>query len=305
MFTLVLLTAASTEAVVEAVEGAGEVIWQRPPGQLRGLALGIHGCRGTARNHFLPSASCTSCYFMPVENRLREMCLARGLMFVALSSTDRTLSCWTKGKNVLPGEMDRLRAALAHVRAQLADDLPWYVIGTSSGGIVALQMPRYGLYPDGIISVVMGVPSSMLAAADGRPFPRTAFVHMTRDRGTVREVRSNVAHLRGVGAAVLELPLQPSAITPDFFERRDPNFSAERSAAVAASLQAGGFLNAQLQVLARALAAPPSLLCLRMQRLQRWHDTTPAPVTDSLYLRPWPYAPSSLPPPRRARAGAR
>jgi len=239
-------TEPSTVAVSEHLAGVGEIIWQRPSGPVRGLVLSIHGCCGTAINSFAPSVSCPRCYYMPVENRQREMCMAHGLMFLALSSTDRISGCWSKGKDVLAGEMERIRRALQHVRAKL-DNVPWYVIGTSSGGIVALQMPMHGLYPDGIISVVMGVPSHMLSAADGRPFPPTAFIHMVRDRGSRQLVRKNVRYLNA-NTPTLELPLEPSPISLDFFSERDPTISTERSAALAVALKRGGFLNARLQL---------------------------------------------------------
>ncbi|KAJ1638177.1 hypothetical protein T492DRAFT_945514 [Pavlovales sp. CCMP2436] len=200
-------TEPSTVAVSEHLAGVGEIIWQRPSGPVRGLVLSIHGCCGTAINSFAPSVSCPRCYYMPVENRQREMCMAHGLM------------C----------EMERIRHALQHVCANLDN------------------MPMHGLYPDGIISVVMGVPSHMLSAADGRPFPPTAFIHMVRDRGSRQLVRKNVRYLNA-NTPTLELPLEPSPISLDFFSERDPTISTERSAALAVALKRGGFLNARLQL---------------------------------------------------------
>lgn len=255
------VAAVRAAAVSEFVAGVGEIIWQRPDGPVHGLALSVHGCCGTANNSFLPSPTCPRCYFMPVENRQREMCLTRGLAFLALSSSDRSLcGCWTRGKRVLSGEMERIRIAvelvLARLEAAVGKHLPWYALGTSSGGIVVLQMPRHGIYPSGIISVVMGVPKHMLVAADGRPFPPTAFVHMVKDSGTARAVREDVKHLVSENVPALELPLQPSAITSDFFSKRDPTISAERSAALAAAFQRRGFLNEKLQLRADPRYSP-------------------------------------------------
>jgi predicted alpha/beta-hydrolase family hydrolase len=249
----------------DQTDGQVIALWQSPSGRERGIMLLAHGC-GHAATHFWPqSSACRSCIGLPEELRVVSAALRRGLVAVAVSSTDRRSGCWSAR------DAGRVRAVLASVRRELAmPKAPLYVLGASSGGRFALMMPSLGFELKGIVAQVMGVPVRALVP---QPFPPTLFVHMPRDAQTARAVGRCVRALREARVRVHEIQATPLPIDEAFFSRRIDGISEGRSAALVRALASRGLLE------------PDSSLLRMDPRRSRWADAL-APLVGAAQLIP-------------------
>ena len=157
---------------------------------------------------------------LPEERRLRIAALRRRLALIGISSLDRVdKRCWAElrkdgGKNVA----DILRD---WIDRQGLRGVPLYTMGASSGGQMALTLPRH-MRVAGVYAQVRGVENTVLKLPKGRMFPPTVFVHMPRDQDNAAVIRGNIDTLKNSGTAVLELEIHPRPVTVEFLTERSP-----------------------------------------------------------------------------------
>ena len=157
---------------------------------------------------------------LPEERRLRIAALRRRLALIGISSLDRVNKrCWAElrkdgGKQVA----DILRD---WIERQGLRGVPLYTMGASSGGQMALTLPRH-MRVAGVYAQVRGVENTVLKLPKGRIFPPTVFVHMPRDEANAAVIRSNIATLKNAGTAVLEVEIHPRPVTVEFLTERSP-----------------------------------------------------------------------------------
>ena len=152
--------------------------------------------------------------------RLRKAVLRRQLALIAISSLDRTgKRCWTelrkdggrKVAGILREWIDRENLNQVHL----------YAMGASSGGQMALTLPRH-MGVRGVYSQVRGVETHVLQLPNGRVYPPTAFVHMPRDAKNKAVITADIAALRAVRTPVLEVEIHPRPVTVEFLIERSP-----------------------------------------------------------------------------------
>jgi hypothetical protein len=207
------------------------------------VVLFAHGCHHSAGDLWPPSPACPACLGLPEETRLRRAVLRRGMALLAVSSLDRAgKRCW--------GELRRdggaAVAAIARevVRREGLQGVPFYTMGASSGGQMALTLPQLMPEVAGVYSQVRGVPPSALSLPGGRPFPPTAFVHMPRDPNNLAVIVDDIAALRAAGTPVLDVRILPRPVTAAFLAERSPLLRPRLAAAAVAALQRDGLVAA-------------------------------------------------------------
>ena len=170
--------------------------------------------------------------------RLRQAALRRGLALVGVSSLDRVgKRCW--------GELKKdgganVAAILRDVIAALSlQRLPIYTMGASSGGQMALTLPRL-LKVSGVYAQVRGVEDDTFALPSGAAYPPAAFVHMPRDEANAAVITSNIARLRADGVPVLEVQIHPRPVTVEFLTERSPLIDEAMAEGIVAALRAAG-----------------------------------------------------------------
>lgn len=172
----------------------------------------------------LPSVLPRPCFTagLPEELRIRAITLRRRLAFVALSSLDRHTGCWDA-----EGDAGLAAAVAELLAAHGLSGKPLYVFGASSGGAMALLLPRHAaalpapLPVSGVVSEIMAVGLEYLdKLPGGGAYPPTAFVHMPRDADTAARVAEAVGALSEAGTPVAEVQIKPRAVTPEFLAGR-------------------------------------------------------------------------------------
>lgn len=221
------------------------VIWELPVGGGPPVAalLALHGCSHSAGDFWPPSATCADCLGLPEEVLIRRAALRRAMVVVAVSSADRRSGCWDVRGAADSRALPKIVEAV--LRREGLTELPVYALGASSGGAMALLLPREMPALRGVIAHIMAVPPSMLELPPGHRFPPALFVHMPRDERTAQGVAADLAALRAAGAAAEELCIRARPLTPQFLAFHAPaSFSGENGSAVVDALREGGFLDA-------------------------------------------------------------
>lgn len=218
-----------------------EVVWELPRRAPVGIVLFAHGCHHSAGDLWPPSRACPACLGLPEERRLRAAALRRRLALVAVSSLDRTgKRCWAEARK------DGGTAVAAILRdwtaARGLGRLPLYAMGASSGGQMALALPKVAKEIKGVYAQVRGVADEALALPGGRRFPPTAFVHMPKDADNAAVIEGNIATLKAAGTMVLEVKIGARAVTAAWLAARSPLIDGPTAAAVVAALQGDGLL---------------------------------------------------------------
>lgn len=116
-------------------------MWELPLGKPTGAVVFAHGCHHAAGDLWPSSEACPSCLGLPEEMRLRRAALQRGLAVIGVSSLDRVgKRCWNELK--IDGGAAVARIVNKVVRQERLQRLPLYTMGASSGGQLALTLPR-------------------------------------------------------------------------------------------------------------------------------------------------------------------
>jgi len=211
----------------ERVDGDIETVWQRPPGEPRGIFFIAHGCKHQATDLFTeigpdgwrfeacPASNFGRCLGLPEEVRLRQAARARGYVVAAVSGGSGRQSCWHTA-----ADLPRVAAALRRVRAAegLPETAPVLALGASSGGafVGRLAGPLAG---GGLPHLRCIVPQIMSVGGYPNRGVPALFVHMARDRYTAEEVRADVRELEGAGVRVGEIAVEPMAVTAELLSR--------------------------------------------------------------------------------------
>lgn len=175
------------------------------------------------------------------EQRLRKAVLSRRIALISISSLDRNgTKCWHELKN--DGGENVATIIKAVIVRQGLLRLPFYVIGASSGGSMALNMPRL-LNTKGVYVQVRGVDNDMLTLPNKRKYPPTAFVHMPEDTRNGALIGANINFLRQAGVPVLEVRVYPRPVTVEFLTSRSPPVTRKIAADVITALTDYGLLD--------------------------------------------------------------
>ncbi|KAL4424442.1 hypothetical protein ABPG77_006380 [Micractinium sp. CCAP 211/92] len=238
----------------------------------RGTLVTFHGC-GRASRAFFPydPETCPECLGFPEHVAHTKQALAAGYSLLAMDPQDNRHLCWSSSKQGL--YVDDRPMVVATITQFLTEQglthLPVYLLGTSSGGTMALKLmqtlqelasksgvdlskaPKEGdpfvLRIAGIISEE-SVPDPLPAEGDGGslryPFqPPTIFIAMERGNslgnapGAIDFLRSH-----GVPSDFIESPIR--RVGPTFLSDRIPVISPEQSAALVGAMQKIGMVDA-------------------------------------------------------------
>jgi hypothetical protein len=195
---------------------------------------------------------------LPEEVRIRRFALQRHLAVLSISSLEATASgkgCWNVEAGV-PGEDDVTSVAAILQRIQAKDPFlagkPVFVLGVSSGGALALLLPKFLSSIDGLVVQIMGLPMEVLGqpAAYNYGYPPTVFMHMPRDKRLAEQIEQDKQLLESWNVSVAEIKVHPRQVTSEFLNFHAPNAfggstrSFERTGAIVSRLQDEGFLDA-------------------------------------------------------------
>ncbi|EFN51328.1 hypothetical protein CHLNCDRAFT_55184 [Chlorella variabilis] len=189
-----------------------------------GLLVMLHRCGRSAEDFWPPSGACPECIGMPEAVSISRQALARGYALLAINSFNRTVGslgrCWSLATDALP--VRELVTAFRQLHG-LAD-LPLFVTGCSSGGLLALRLPSF-MALDGIMPVAIGLDLDSFPPnlpRQNHTYPPVAYFHFSRDNTTTTQVEAMVEFSQAAGLPASQVTVQPSQFTPDFFSQRDP-----------------------------------------------------------------------------------
>lgn len=232
-----------------------------------GTLVMLHRCGRNAEDSWPPSRVCPQCIGMPEAVSISKQALARGYALLAINSANREVGsgarCWSWGTDAT----DVRDITRAFVKDQGLDSLPLYFTGCSSGGSLALRLPRI-MRIDGIMPVAIGLEQDAFPLADPSSlkygYPPVAFVHFPKDANTVRKIDGMMRLMRARGVPAVQARVLERPIGPGFFAQRDDMISLNLSQQLQAGLGGAGALNVsnfvaneRVQALAASGAPPP------------------------------------------------
>ncbi|PRW21108.1 multidrug resistance-associated 1 isoform X3 [Chlorella sorokiniana] len=225
-----------------------DLLYEAPQGA-RGLVLLLHKCGRSATDFWPRSPACPDCLGLPHSLAKTKQALRRRYAVAAMSSLDRNEGgggrCFQWGADAkAAAEVVKQLPALL----KLPLGAPVYADGASSGGSIALRLPRLAKL-DGVIGEVIAPGNFREVLAGTRvgglsTMPPALYIHMPHDAGMVGKVAENMAALRENGTPVGEIRVLPSPVGPAFFSNCSPLIPAPLSALLYAQLRAGRFINA-------------------------------------------------------------
>jgi poly(3-hydroxybutyrate) depolymerase len=250
-----------------------DVYWELPPADksppLRGILIFLHGCNHQGGDLFPQSSHCPTCLGLPEEQRTRKLALHHhNLAVVAISSLQAThqgIGCWDPSQEGSPGQ-DDLSSVAAIIRKIVTEhepqlkNLPIFALGVSSGGALALFLPKVmqlagicaqimAIYPQELENILnanapAGVSSNInnddSISQQQQPFsyPPTIFMHMPRDAHTASYIEKDAAVLHSHSIPVAVMQTAPRAMTPKFLTHHsDGQISHDLAIGIVGSLQ--------------------------------------------------------------------
>ncbi|PRW50941.1 hypothetical protein C2E21_5329 [Chlorella sorokiniana] len=207
----------------------------------------LHKC-GRSAGDFWPYSSqgCSTCQGLPNSVAKTKQALARGYAVVAVSSRDRSREGRCFGMEAdAPAVVEVISTFPA--KLGLPAGAPVYVDGASSGGSLALRLPRLVKF-SGVIGEVIGPPNfgkelELLDQSGLGPMPPTLYIHMPHDEDMAAKVAENIALLRARGTPVAEIQVFPRPVTPAYFAGCSPYISDSLAALLHTRLKDGGLLD--------------------------------------------------------------
>jgi len=207
-----------------------DVFWELPTlSPPLGVLFFFHGCSHAAGDLFPQSESCPTCLGLPEEQRIRKLAVNQHtLALVAISSLQAThegKGCWDSQQSATPGQDDLSSVAAIFVNLITKHEpqlqkLPIYALGVSSGGSLALLLPKV-MQLAGICSQIMAIhPQELENILDATTllqekrqkqqqgekqhfkYPPTIFMHMPRDARTASYIEQDVAVLQSANIPV-------------------------------------------------------------------------------------------------------
>lgn len=258
----------------------GRTHYYQVPDNPRGTLVTFHGCTRNASAFFPYEAQhCPECLGFPEHVSHTKQALARRYAVLAMNPQDKRWGCWSStDRGVFKNDQPVVIAAITRfLLTHNLTDKPVYVLGTSSGGTMALkimqsigeQAEKLGVKLDEEPGTQEGAPFVLqlhgIISEEAAPelvnawneegklrwpsFPPTLFVVMERSDsrrdapGIAEQLRDN-----GVPADVIVSPIRQ--VTPTYFSDRSPVISPQQSAALVEGLQQIGMVDEKGQVTA-------------------------------------------------------
>ncbi|KAL4536941.1 hypothetical protein Ndes2526A_g06440 [Nannochloris sp. 'desiccata'] len=213
-----------------------DVYWELPTkSPPLGVLIFLHGCNHAAGDVFPQSTRCPKCLGLPEEQRTRKLAVNHhSLAVVAISSLQAThegKGCWDPQHGTTPGQ-DDLSSVAAIIENLIADHepqlqkLPIYALGVSSGGSLALLLPKVmqlagicsqimAIYPQELESV-LNTSTRLQQKERHFKYPPTIFMHMPRDIHTASYVKQDVAALQSAHIPVEVAETAARPLTSNF-----------------------------------------------------------------------------------------
>ncbi|KAL4434491.1 hypothetical protein ABPG75_000932 [Micractinium tetrahymenae] len=232
-----------------------------------GTVVMLHRCGRNAEDSWPPSRVCPQCIGMPEAVSISNQALARGYALLAINSANREVGsgsrCWSWGTDAT----DVRDIVKAFLKEKGLGGLPLYFTGCSSGGSLALRLPRI-MRIDGIMPVAIGLTQDAFPLADPSSlkygYPPVAFVHFAKDSNTVAKIDGMLKVMKDQGVPAAQARVGERAILPNFFAQRDDMISLDLSQQLHAGLEGVGVLNAsdflstdRVQAFANSGSPPP------------------------------------------------
>lgn len=222
-----------------------EAIWQRPPrGKIHGVMLILHGCYRSATDFWNHDAEdCETCEGLPEERKIVASAHSRGLIAIAVSAFNVDDRCWAWRDDA--GRVDYVVRKILNDVSDTSVPLPLYIMGISSGGTFASRLVSvYAKWSAGKVdgfdfktdtSMESWTPFGALSRLEGfivenvaLPFdfigkgkwPPVAFIRMTRDLDTSRQITECVQSLMEHGISTFVRDCDPKKMHPNFFSEQ-------------------------------------------------------------------------------------
>lgn len=225
-----------------------ETLWQRPPGEVKGMLFIAHGCNHQATDFFTMQGrdgwqftGCEksfsgSCLGLPEEVEMRRAARNRGYLVVTVSGGNGKHSCWDSRRDV-----DRVKLALQYVREQEGlQSVPLFATGASSGGALVGALAAAG------VPHLKCVSPQVSAIDVPATFPQDVsifFVPMVRDKGTAAQVQQNIQQLKKQGIRVAQQVVKESPLSDKFLENNGVGLTPGAADEAMASFRKSGVVN--------------------------------------------------------------
>ena len=258
-----------------------DIHWELPSKSTPlGILLFLHGCNHHGSDLWPRSNHCPRCLGLSEEQRTRKLALKHSLAVVAVSSLQATYhgkGCWNPHLSTDPSKNsadDDLSSVAAILNILVTKDepqlknLPIYALGVSSGGTVALFLPKVmklagicaqimAVNPDELEKLILSSSSSTHNNGNAHStstqlhqnkfaYPPTMFMHMPRDERTAFYVEKDAAVLQKLNIPVAVMQTAPRPLTTNFLTHHsDGQISYDLAVAIVGDLRHHKLLDVQ------------------------------------------------------------
>eukprot|EP00189_Rhodosorus_marinus_P000178 CAMPEP_0113965422 /NCGR_PEP_ID=MMETSP0011_2-20120614/7734_1 /TAXON_ID=101924 /ORGANISM="Rhodosorus marinus" /LENGTH=378 /DNA_ID=CAMNT_0000977929 /DNA_START=235 /DNA_END=1371 /DNA_ORIENTATION=+ /assembly_acc=CAM_ASM_000156 len=207
-----------------------------------GILMLLPGCHHTALDFFPKGRLCDACKGLPAETSIIRIAVGKGLFPVAVSPTG---VCWNPEKD--SDDLHRISQTLNElIVRQSLSNLPLFVFGASSGGVMASVLPSLFNVSGLIIQIASSASEDLLShehSLAGK-YPPSVYMHMPRDLVTAARVDDDLEVLDRMHAPSREIRLLPKQIGERFFSSQVEGITSEESKKMFTALKEAGFLDA-------------------------------------------------------------
>jgi hypothetical protein len=221
-----------------------EYLVQKPLSEVKGMMFLAHGCQHQATDWFPRTSDCESCLSLPIERNITETLLSRGYIALAASSQNREHKCWTH-RDIEP--IVRLISFIYSSYDFKPWNVPLYLLGASSGGAFVAMLSHHlkvnsrGFQSSGAcVQIMNALNGGLLGHVD---FPPIAFVHMTRDERTAKNIHDELIVLANHKIPVKVFPIAPKPITDDYFNVNGGGLSLRESVTLVRAFRLHGIID--------------------------------------------------------------
>ncbi|KAJ8907555.1 hypothetical protein NDN08_007666 [Rhodosorus marinus] len=207
-----------------------------------GILMLLPGCHHTALDFFPKGRLCDTCIGLPAETSIIRVAVGKGLFPVAVSPTG---VCWNTEKD--SDDLQRISQTLNElIVGQSLSNLPLFVFGASSGGVMASVLPSLFNVSGLVIQIASSASEDLLShehSITGK-YPPSVYMHMPRDLVTAARVEDDLEVLDRIQAPSKEIRLLPKQIDESFFSSQAEGITSEESKTMFAALKEVGVLDA-------------------------------------------------------------
>ncbi|CAL9205319.1 unnamed protein product [Musa hybrid cultivar] len=208
-----------------------DVIWQIPDSPKAALFI-AHGCGVRASNFWDKYPGCPNCTGLPEERIFVLRALERKFAVLTISSLGR---CWSFE------ETEAIKWIIKWwIEKNKLGKLPIMAMGASSGGYFVSALAAEMRFRSLSIMIAEGVFAS---AGVPKDYPPTLFVHMPKDRNTMKKIQKNMKTLRQNGVLVKEIRCMQFPLSPDLFSNRIPGINQTLSVKMYHLFSEKGFID--------------------------------------------------------------